>query len=216
MQIPVIVSIAVLAFWLLGAHNRLTRLRNRHQNAFGPLSSALRQRHAVALTLAEAARTLRGADRGQIEEVLAAAHQAAAASDSATLRVQAATLQRVANAEEVLGESLDELVHALHDLSYGEAPQPAISELLRQRHALQSQIVFAGQIYNDHAREYNDALCLFPTTLAARILHFKPAPAFLLINAAPPLVITGSARVVLPIASENKDLAPPPGADGSQ
>jgi LemA protein len=125
MQIPVIVSIAVLAFWLLGAHNRLTRLRNHHQNAFGPLSSALRQRHAVALTLAEAARTLRGADRGQIEEVLAAAHQAAAASDSATLRVQAATLQRVANAEEVLGESLDELVHALHDLSYQRTAAPA-------------------------------------------------------------------------------------------
>lgn len=185
-----LVAIAILSFWLLGAHNRLVKLRHRHHNHFTPLAAALRQRHAVALTLAESARHLSGSDHDQIEDVLTATREAGSASDGATTRpLRALALQRVAHAEERLGQVLDQLCNTLQDMSYGDAPEPAISELLRQRHALQGQILFAGQVYNDSARLYNDALALFPTTLAARLLRFDPAPTFPQIVVTPALLI---------------------------
>ncbi len=171
--------LAILVFWLIGAHNRLSKLRHRQLNAFSPLCHALRQRHVVALTLAEAARNLRGAPGEQVEAVIAAAHRATAANHAPQIRQQAESLQRIADAEEALGQALDTLVHTLHDLSFGATPDPAVSELLRQRHALQGQIIFAAQVYNDTARTYNDALTVFPTPVAARLLRFEPAPAFL-------------------------------------
>ncbi len=202
------VTLATLLFWLLGAHTRLARLRQRHQSAQAPLSHALRQRQVVALTLAETARSQPDVPEDRIDQVLHAAHQATAASHHPHVRTQSDSFQRMVDAEEQLGRALDSLVHTLHDLSYGEALPPAISELMRQRHTLQGQIIFAAQVYNDAACEYNDALQIFPTTVAARLLHFQPTPAFLLTTTQPPVLIGQEPRPARLLASGP---AAPPG-----
>jgi len=175
------------------------------------LSHSLRQRQVVALTLAEAARHLRGAPADRVEAVISAAHQATAASHSPQVRTHPEAFQRLVDTEVALGTSLDALVHTLHDLSFGDAPDPAVSELLRQRHALQGQIIFAAQVYNDTARHYNDALQVFPTTVVAKVLHFGPAPAFLHGLTAPTVLITGDA-----VAAPTLSLANPVNAAGER
>ena len=40
-----IAVVAVLGFWILGAHNRLVRLRQAVRSAFGRIDEQLRQRH---------------------------------------------------------------------------------------------------------------------------------------------------------------------------
>ena len=87
-------------------------------------------------------------------------------------------LQQLAIAEEVLVAALDELGHALQDLTSGIGPDPVVSDLLRQRDALQEQIAFSRLVYNQSADEYNRAVALFPTTLVAGLFGFHAAPEF--------------------------------------
>ena len=104
-----VLLLVTLGLWVLGAHNRLVRLRHDLRQAYAPLSSALRQRHAVALTLAETSRP-RMAGTAQAELVDAttgAARRAGHACDQVQLKaLRGNVLQQVAVAEEA---SLPEL-----------------------------------------------------------------------------------------------------------
>ncbi len=183
-RILTLALLAVLGFWMLGAYNRLVRLRTVTRNAFAPLASQLRQRHAVALTLAEASRALMGAhgDPDSLARAVlttAAARRASTASDAVQSKpLQGSVLQQAVVAEAELVSALDELTLALQDLTSGDGPDPAVSELLRQRDALQEQIKFSLQVYQAAADDYNAALALFPTTVAAAIFRFHAAPLF--------------------------------------
>ena len=178
MNIATLVILAVLAFWMLGAHKRLKRLRAKTHHSYAPLASQLRQRHAVALALAEAARPLLPGDLQPVAaQLIDAARQASRATDEAQARgMRGNTLQVVGHAEESLGTLLDRLVGELQDLTSGLGPEPAITELLRQRDALQEQIHISRLVYNREAERYNHALHVFPTTLVALAWQFKQAP----------------------------------------
>ncbi len=178
MLIPTLVIGAVLAFWMLGAYKRLKRLRSKTHHSYAPLASHLRQRHAVALALAQAARPLLSGDEQPVAaQLIDAARQAGRATDEAQARgMRGNALQVVGAAEESLGTRLDTLVGALQDLTSGLGPEPAITELLRQRDALQEQIHISRLVYNREAERYNHALHVFPTTLVALAWQFKQAP----------------------------------------
>lgn len=180
-RLVLIVMATILGLWTLGAYNRLVRLRNSMRTAFAPLASQLRQRHAVALTLAEMSRTrmTEPQDGSLIDAALTSASQAGRASDNVQQRpLRGDVLQQLAIAEEVLVAALDELGHALQDLTSGIGPDPVVSDLLRQRDALQEQIAFSRLVYNQSADEYNRAVALFPTTLVAGLFGFHAAPEF--------------------------------------
>jgi len=178
MHIATLAILAVLAFWMLGAYQRLQRLRTRTNHSYGPLASHLRQRHVVALALAQAARPLLSGDQQPIAaQLIDAARQAGRATDEAQARsMRGNVLQVVGAAEESLGTLLDTLVGELQDLTSGLGPEPAITELLRQRDALQEQIHISRLVYNREAEHYNHALHVFPTTLVALVCRFKDAP----------------------------------------
>lgn len=177
MRIVILLLLAVLLFWLLGAHNRLMRLRQAARTAFLPLVGQLRQRHAVAHALAEASRQLPGLDGGLADALVAAARSASELSDQAQSRpLKGQALQQLGDGEAELGEQLDRLTLALQDLTSGEGPMPAVSELLRQRDALQPQIAVSREVYHRAVQAYNEALAVFPTTLAAALLRFQSMP----------------------------------------
>lgn len=178
MPVATLVILAVLAFWMLGAYKRLKRLRSKTHHSYGPLAGHLRQRHAVALALAQAARPLLSGDQQPIAaQLIDAARQAGRATDEAQARnMRGNVLQVVGAAEESLGTVLDRLVGELQDLTSGLGPEPAITELLRQRDTLQEQIHISRLVYNREAERYNHALHVFPTTLVALAWGFKEAP----------------------------------------
>ncbi|MEX8495305.1 LemA family protein [Sphaerotilus sp.] len=178
MDIATLVILAVLAFWMLGAYKRLKRLRAKTHHSYDPLANHLRQRHAVALALAQAARPLLSGDQQPVAaQLINAARQAGRATDEAQARsMRGHALQVVGAAEESLGALLDTLVGELQDLTSGLGPEPAVTELLRQRDALQEQIHISRLVYNREAERYNHALHVFPTTLVALACRFKDAP----------------------------------------
>lgn len=198
MNIATLVILAVLAFWMLGAYKRLKRLRAKTNHSYGPLASHLRQRHAVALALAQAARPLLSGDLQPVAaQLIDAARQAGRATDEAQARgMRGNALQVVGAAEESLGTLLDTLVGELQDLTSGLGPEPAVTELLRQRDALQEQIHISRLVYNREAERYNHALYVFPTTLVALACRFKDAP---LLSGHAALRLAGQASKPMPL-----------------
>ena len=190
MSIPVAILIAVLFFWIIGAAQRLQRLRTAAATLFVPLSSNLRQRHAIALALAHASRPLLGDEHALITRLVEAAQTAGRATDAAQMRSMRGTaLQAIGEAELALVQSLDALGLHLQDLTSGSGPIAAITELLRQRDALQEQLASDRHLYNHAAQIYNEALHIFPTTLVAMLLRLRDAP--LLASGAAPSRIGG-------------------------
>lgn len=172
--------VAIFLLWALGAYNRLVRLRMATRAALTPLASLWRQRHAVALTLAETSRRRLGSagDLTQVDALIAAAREASQAVDAVQSRpLQGDALRQAVAAESVLVGAVDALALTLQDLTSGDGPDAAVSELLRQRDSLQHAIGFARHVYTAAAQDYNSALTVFPTPLAAALFRFLPAPA---------------------------------------
>jgi LemA protein len=112
-----------------------------------------------------------------VSDLVVAAQVAGEVSDQAQSRtLKGRELQQLGEAEEALGHQLDRLGLALQDLTSGEGPLPAVSELLRQRDALQQQIAVSREVYHRLAQDYNLALTVFPTTVAAALLRFHEVP----------------------------------------
>ena len=177
MSIPMLVLVALLFFWIVGATQRLKRLRAAAGAAYAPLASHLRQRQAVALALAHASRPLLGDEHALIGRLVETAQEAGRATDAAQIRnMRGSSLHEIGEAEQTLGQALDQLVSALQDLTSGTGPVAAVTELLRQRDTLQEQLAADRHLYNHAAQTYNDALHLFPTTLVATLLRLRDAP----------------------------------------
>lgn len=177
MSIPVLIVVALLFFWVIGATQRLKRLRSAATTLFAPLSSDLRQRHAIALALAHASRPMLGDEHALIVRLVETAQAAGHALDAAQARSMRGTaLQAIGEAEVALLQALDGLALHLQDLTSGSGPVAAITELLRQRDTLQEQLAADRHLYNHAAQTYNDALHLFPTTLVATLLRLRNAP----------------------------------------
>ena len=172
--------VAVFLLWALGAYNRLVRLRMATRAALTPLASLWRQRHAVALTLAETSRQRLGSagDLTQVDTLIAAAREASQAVDAVQNRpLHGQVLRQAVVAETALLAAVDALALTLQDLTSGDGPDAAVSELLRQRDSLQHAIGFAGHVYDAAAVDYNSALTVFPTPVVAALFRFLPAPA---------------------------------------
>jgi LemA protein len=180
------VSLLLLGFWVIGARNRLVRLRQAVINAFPPLELQLRKRHALARHLAEASRLAAHHSRDAIEAVLAAVAQAATAIDTAHGRAaRPGPMRQLAAAEEVLATALVVLMPAPSNettSASSEAVPPtadaaviAVMDLQERLAQLHPPLDYARQTYNAGVQTYNAALRIAPTTLVAALFRFEPA-----------------------------------------
>lgn len=185
---------AVLGFWMVGAYNRLVRLRNAVGEAFASLAPQLLHRHDLTAALALAARSRldagpgsHEAERSLYEAVAAAANQARAATAAAQARpTDADALKSLSMAEQVLANALSrvEPVDAPADAASAysdEATQER--ERWAQLSATRAQLAFAAQLFNRAVEDYNSAARQFPTRIVAALFAFRPAAA---LRAAPP------------------------------
>lgn len=168
---------AVLAFWLLGAHNRLVTLRNAIGGAWAQFDAPLQRRSGAIEPLVAALRALLPEERGTLEAVATAQSQVRAAADA--LRQRPALGRRavaLAQAEAALSAALARLqalvenhpqLHAHADVS----PHVAVLGEAAPR------LAFARQLFNDAAQAYNAAVAQFPTSVVARLFGFGAAGA---------------------------------------
>jgi LemA protein len=173
--IVVLVIIAVVVFWAVGAYNRLVGLRNRFRNAFAQIDVQLKRRYDLIPNLVETAKAYMKHERETLEAVIRARNSAMTANvAAATDPGNAAAITGLAAAEGALSGALGKLfalAEAYPDLKANQNMMQLTEELT----GTENKIAFARQAFNDAVMTFNTAVQQFPSNLLASIFSFAPA-----------------------------------------
>jgi LemA protein len=173
--LPALGVVAVLGLWMLGAYNRLVRLRQALAAAFVQVDGLLRQRHQQLAELLEAAAEGLPSAQPALAALEAARQQARIAADQAARRPSSAG--RVASlvlAEQVLNTAcapLADLARAAPEADAGERMRNTLAGLSATQHRLTA----AREAFNAEVLGYNASVRQFPTNLVATLFGFRPA-----------------------------------------
>lgn len=165
---------ALLAFWAVGAHNRLTRLRAAVLQAFGQLDAAfLLWIELVPPPLDPALATEESiADEAGWSSLRAAALQLGACLEVARQRRQRrADVAALSAARDVLRDAWRRLMDDMP--RFGGQAQPGSIHLVWEQRDTQVQV--AADQYNQAVSLYNAALRQFPAVLLAWLLRLRRA-----------------------------------------
>lgn len=173
--IGALAAAAVLLFWVVGAYNRLTGLRNGVAASWAKVQQTLQQRAEALTPLVTALRGPLAAEHGALDAVLVAhaeAQRCAAAMQAAPVSVPNA--QAWVTAEAALAAATSRVL-ALVSHTTGLRDDPALAPVLARCTAAQERLPFVRQLFNESATAYNEAVALFPTKLVASGFGLRPA-----------------------------------------
>jgi len=156
--------IAVGAFWLSGACNRLIALKGQVANGWKQIDVQLKRRHDLIPNLVETVKGAMSFERETLEAVIQARTRA----------VNAEGVKDVAQAENMLTQALGRLFAVAE--AYPELKSVAnVSQLQEELASTENKIAFSRQHYNDVATTYNVAQAQFPTNMVAGLARATPA-----------------------------------------
>ena len=164
--------VAILVFWVVGAYNRIVRLRSALVERFGAVDRQCQDRR----TLLEAQHALLSgvlvAAAPRLDALQAACRQADAAREKAAVRPGAAgAITSLRAAEDILAD-------ARARLPVQSAAGVDLADLNTRLAEGDMSLAFARREFNDSVAAYNEAVDQFPTLLVARLFGFRPAAAF--------------------------------------
>ena len=171
----VLAVLVVLAFWGVGIYNGLVTARNAFKNAFAQIDVQLTRRYDLIPNLVEVAKGYLKHERETLEAVIQA--RAAAVSGLAAAKANPgdpAAMAALGGAESGLAGALSRLMvvaEAYPDLKANQNMMQLSEELT----STENRIAFARQAYNDSVMAYNNKREVFPASLVANNLAFKPA-----------------------------------------
>lgn len=178
MSTSAIVLLSVVAgfvFWLVGAYNRLVRLRARIVRTFVPVHTQLLQRELLLqeqITALTPLLTNAAAAAPRLDALRAACQQGAAACAHARVRPGAAgAITSLRLAEDILSDARARL-----PVQSGVGTE--LAALNTQLLAADSTLAFARQLFNAAVVEYNAAVAQFPTVLIVGLFGFRAAATF--------------------------------------
>jgi LemA protein len=171
----VFVIVGILAFWTLGAYNRLMGLRNRISRAWSKVDEALQQRAQAALPLLAALQEPLASEAGALQATQAALADAAQAATAMAMRpVFESHAQAWVVAEASVAAAAARLF-ALLDQHPQAREVAAVPNCAARWKDAEQRLSFARQVFNEAASGYNDACSVFPTRLLVRLFHFSRA-----------------------------------------
>ena len=176
--IALLIVLALLVFWLIGAYNGLIGLKNQVANAWKQIDVQLKRRHDLIPNLVSTVKGAMQFERETLEAVVAARNQA--------IKVQqtpGAHVGQTAAAESQLTGALGRLlavVEAYPDLK----ATGNVGQLQEELTSTENKIAFARQLYNDTATQYNTKQQQFPTNLVAGMANASPAELWEITNEA--------------------------------
>jgi len=173
--IVVLVIIAVVVFWAVGAYNRLVSLRNKFRNAFAQIDVQLKRRYDLIPNLVETAKAYMKHERETLENVIKARNTAVSANAAASADPgSASAIHGLVAAEGALSDALSRLfalAEAYPDLKANQNMMQLTEELT----GTENKISFARQSFNDAVMSYNTSAQQFPTNVIASAFSFGPA-----------------------------------------
>jgi len=162
--IILLVLLALLFFWVIGAYNGLIGLRNQVANAWKQIDVQLKRRHDLIPNLVNTVKGAMDFERSTLEAVIAARNKA----------VSATGVAQTAKAEGELTQALGRLF-ALTEAYPDLKATGNVAQLQEELTSTENKIGFARQLYNDVATEYNTRQATFPTMLVAGLAKATPA-----------------------------------------
>ena len=166
-MIILLIVVALLAFWLVGAYNSLVGLRNQVANAWKQIDVQLKRRHDLIPNLVNTVKGAMQFERETLEAVVAARNYAITAQASGSVAQTAA-------AEQQLTGALSRLLAVVEAYPQLKATGN-VAQLQEELTSTENKIAFARQLYNDTATLYNTKQQQFPTSMVAGMAHAQPA-----------------------------------------
>jgi LemA protein len=171
--------LAVVLFWMVGAYNRMVRLRAAIISAWEQIVAALVKRSEAMAAVADAVREPLAAESGTLQSLAEAdAKQRTAADGVRTARARIADVSLWVGAEAGLASPASRLralielqPNLVHELPQGDKLKQA---LVAWREA-EPRLQFARQGFNDAVDRYNKAIHQWPTRLIASPFGFRSA-----------------------------------------
>lgn len=162
--VVLLVVLAALVLWVIGAYNGLVSLKNQVINAWKQIDVQLKRRHDLIPNLVNTVKGAMDFERGTLESVIAARNRA----------VSATGVQNTARAEGELTQALGRLF-ALTEAYPDLKATGNVAQLQEELTSTENKIGFARQLYNDMATQYNTRQMQFPTSLVAGLAKASPA-----------------------------------------
>jgi LemA protein len=170
--------LALLFFWMLGAHNRVVALRTAIVSAGVQVDAVLQARLQALQSLRAAVEPRLAGEQAALDAVGAAQALLAQAAEALRPRpADAAGPQALVRAEAALGPALVRLKSLIEQHADWRDGTDVAAPLATLRE-LGPRWQFARQVYNDATTAYNAALHQFPTRLLSRLFRFTPAASF--------------------------------------
>lgn len=163
---------AVVVFWIVGAYNRMVRLRNDLVARFVAVDERYRQRHVLLHSQFDLLSTALASAAPRLEALRAACRQADAAREHARIRPGAA---RAVDSLRVADGILADARSRLPVQSVAGADLPELNQRLA---ASDTALAFARSEFNASVTAYNQAVRQFPTVLVAQLFGFRTAAVF--------------------------------------
>ena len=167
--IVLLVILALLVFWLIGAYNKLIGLKNQVANAWKQIDVQLKRRHDLIPNLVNTVKGAMQFERDTLEAVVSARNKAIQVQQT-----QGVSVSQTAAAESQLTGALSRLLAVVE--SYPDLKATGnVAVLQEELTSTENKIGFARQLYNDVATQYNTKQMQFPTNLVAGLAKASPA-----------------------------------------
>ena len=166
--IVLILVVAGLAIWAVGAYNSLIRLRNLVQEAWRQIDVELTRRHDLIGNLVETVKGYAAHERGTLEDVMRARSAAMAPGQSPAQQAQS---------EDVLGQALGRLIAVAEAYPDLKANQNFLA-LQAELTSTEDRIASARRYYNATVRDLNTKVETVPTNVVAGLFHIERAEYF--------------------------------------
>jgi len=165
--------VVLLVVWAIASYNRLVGLRNQVANGWRQIDVQLKRRHDLIPNLVNAVRGSMDFERDTLTAVMDARAKALSATSPAD----------AAKKESELSGALGRLLAVAENYPTLKS-NDNVKMLQEELSGTENKVGFARQFYNDIATRFNTAQQVFPTSVFAAALGFKPAELFEITEAA--------------------------------
>ncbi len=160
--IVLLVVLALLVLWVIGAYNGLVSLKNQVANAWKQIDVQLKRRHDLIPNLVETVKGYAAHERETLEAVIAARRNA----------VEATGVEQQAQAENMLTGALRQLF-ALSEAYPDLKANQNFLNLQEELSSTEGRIAYARQFYNDAVLQLNTKVQSFPSNIIANMFGFR-------------------------------------------
>jgi LemA protein len=171
--------LAVLVFWVVGAYNRLMRLRNAVASAWAQVEPALARRGEAMQEVVDLVREPLAAEAGTLQALVDADVRTRQAAEAVrATRARAEEVSQWVAAEAALASPaarLRALIELQPALLQEPGPGPRLGPALAAWIDAEPRIGFARQTFNEAVQAYNQALHQWPTRLITTVFGFAAA-----------------------------------------